>query len=184
MSRAKRLVVGISGASGVVLGIRLLEELSETDWETHLILTDPARQVIEIESGREPEELHDLATRVYGPDDLLAPMASGSFVTDGMAVIPCSMKTLAGIASGYADNLLLRAADVCLKERRRLVLVPRETPLNLIHLENMRRLALAGVTLLPPVITMYTKPKSIDHLVDQIVGKVLDALGIEREEEA
>jgi polyprenyl P-hydroxybenzoate/phenylacrylic acid decarboxylase-like protein len=110
-------------------------------------------------------------------------MASGSFTTEGMAVVPCSMKTLAGIAAGYADNLLLRAADVCLKERRKLVLVPRETPLSLIHLENMRRLALAGATLLPPVITMYTRPRSIDDLVDQIVGKVLDALGIDREAE-
>lgn len=167
----------------MVLGIRLLEELSETDCEVHLILTDPAKQVIEMESGRELEELYDLATRVYGPQDLLAPMASGSFTTKGMAVVPCSMKTLAGIASGYADNLLLRAADVCLKERRKLVLVPRETPLNLIHLENMRRLVLAGATLLPPVITMYTKPRSIDDLVDQIVGKVLDVLGIDREAE-
>jgi 4-hydroxy-3-polyprenylbenzoate decarboxylase len=183
MSGNKRLVVGISGASGVVLGIRLLEELSETDWEVHLILTDPAKQVIETESGRELEELYDLATRVYGPQELQAPMASGSFTTEGMAVVPCSMKTLAGIAAGYADNLLLRAADVCLKERRKLVLVPRETPLSLIHLENMRRLALAGATLLPPVITMYTRPRSIDDLVDQIVGKVLDALGIDREAE-
>jgi 4-hydroxy-3-polyprenylbenzoate decarboxylase len=183
MSMSKRLVVGISGASGVVLGIRLLEKLGGTDWETHLILTDPAKQVIEQESGRELEELYDLATRVYEPGDLLAPMASGSFITHGMAVVPCSMKTLAGIACGYADNLLLRAADVCLKERRKLVLVPRETPLSLIHLENMRRLALAGATLLPPVITMYDKPRSIDDLVDQIVGKVLDALGIDREAE-
>ncbi len=176
---SKRLVVGISGASGVALGIRLLERLEPTDREVHLILTEPARQVIELESGCELRKIEALATRAYGPNDLTAPMASGTFATDGMAVIPCSMKTLAGIASGYADNLLLRAADVCLKERRRLVLVPRETPLNLIHLENMRRLALAGATLLPPVITMYTGPKSIEDLIDQIVGKVLDALGVE-----
>ena len=173
----RRLVVGICGASGVALGIRLLERLAQTDCEVHLILTDPARQVIGIESGRDLKQVEGLATRVYSPHDLLAPMASGSFTTAGMAVVPCSMKTLAGIASGYADNLLLRAADVCLKERRRLVLVPRETPLNLIHLENMRRLAQAGATLLPPVITMYTEPHSIDDLIDHIVGKVLDALG-------
>ena len=173
--------MGISGASGVALGIRVLELLAGVNREVLLVLTDPARSVIELESGRELEELFDLATHVYEIDDLSAPIASGSFAVDGMAVVPCSMKTLAGIASGYADNLLLRAADVCLKERRRLVLVPRETPLSLIHLENMRKVAMAGAVVLPPVITMYSKPETIEDLVDGLAGKVLDALGIHQE---
>jgi polyprenyl P-hydroxybenzoate/phenylacrylic acid decarboxylase-like protein len=175
----KRLVVGVSGASGASLAIRLLEVLNETDWEVHLIITEPARRIMAHETGRDAQSLEKLAYRAYRSDDLYSSIASGSFQTFGMVVIPCSMKTLAGIACGYADNLLLRAADVCLKERRRLVLVPRETPLSLIHLEHMQKLTLAGAIIAPPVLTMYTLPKSIDEVVDQIVGKVLDLLAIE-----
>jgi 4-hydroxy-3-polyprenylbenzoate decarboxylase len=172
----------MSGSSGAVLGIRLLESLKPTDWEVHLTLTEPAELVIKHETGMEREAFAALADQVYRPDDLFAPIASGSLMTHGMVVIPCSMKTVAGIACGYADNLLLRAADVCLKECRKLVLVPRESPLSSIHLENMQKLTAAGAVMVPPVMTMYTMPKSIDDMVDHIVNKVLDILGIERED--
>jgi 4-hydroxy-3-polyprenylbenzoate decarboxylase len=178
MSEDKRLVVGVSGASGSVLAIRLLQALGETDWEVHLTITEPARRVMKYETGRDAETLEKTVYRAYRPNDLFASIASGSFLTAGMVVIPCSMKTLAGIASGYADNLLLRAADICLKERRKLVLVPRETPLNLIHLEHMQKLTLAGAIIAPPVLTMYGMPKNLDEEIDQIVGKVLDLVGI------
>lgn len=179
MSKDKRLIVGVSGASGASLAIGLLEALRETDREVHLVITEPARRIIAHETGRDPESLEKLAYRAHRPNDLCSSIASGSFQTNGMVVIPCSMKTLAGIACGYADNLLLRAADICLKERRRLVLVPRETPLGLIHLEHMQKLTLAGAIIAPPVLTMYTLPKSVDEVVDQIVGKILDLLSIE-----
>jgi polyprenyl P-hydroxybenzoate/phenylacrylic acid decarboxylase-like protein len=179
MFDARRIVVGVSGASGVALAIRLLEALAATDWEIHLVITEMARRIIRHETDREAEALESLAYRSYRPDDLFASIASGSFITAGMVVIPCSMKTLAGISCGYADNLLLRAADVCLKERRRLVLVPRETPLNLIHLDHMRNLTLAGAIIAPPAVTLYRLPQSVDELLDQIVGKVLDLFGIE-----
>ena len=181
MSEPRRLIVGISGASGAALGVRLLELLAPTAWEVHLVLTDAAAQVMALETGREVTALQGLAARVHRPDDLMSPLASGSFRADAMVVIPCSMKSLAGIAGGYADNLLLRAADVCLKERRPLVLVARETPLSLIHLDNMRAVTLAGATVLPPVLTLYTMPESVDQAVDQVVGKVLDVLGIHSE---
>ncbi len=161
-----------------MLGIRLLEVLRHTDWEVHLTWTQPAEKVIQHETSRRPESLGELATRVYSPDDWFAPIASGSVPTHGMVVIPCSMKTLAGIAHGYADNLLLRAADVCLKERRKLVVVPRETPLSLIHIDNMRKVTLAGGIVLPPVLTMYNMPESVEQVVDQIVYKVLNVLGL------
>ena len=178
MSETRRIVVGISGASGAALGLRLLELLAQTDREVHLILTDAARQVMDHETGADAARPEQLAYQLHRADDLFAPVASGSFETRGMVVVPCSMKTLAGIACGYAENLLLRAADVTLKERRPLVLVARETPLSLIHLENMRRVTLAGATVLPPVLTMYGLPQTLEQAVDQVVGKVLDTLGI------
>jgi len=171
--------VGVTGSSGGHLALRLLEALAGSSWEVHLVVTDMGRRVLEHETGR--ASLDGLASHVHEPDDLFAPIASGSFQTRGMVVVPCSMKTLAGIATGFADNLLLRSADVCLKERRRLVLVTRESPLSLIHIENMRRVTRAGAVVLPPVLTMYAKPSSIDEVVDQITGKVLDALGIDGE---
>ena len=178
----QKLVVGMSGASGAALTIRLLKLLAEMGQvEVHLVISDAAKLVMAHETGREAATLEPLVSRIYGEDDLLAPVASGSFRTGGMVVIPCSMKALSGIATGYAENLLLRSADVCLKERRPLVLVTRETPLSLIHLDNMRAVTRAGATVLPPVLTMYTQPKSLEEALDQVVGKVLDVLGIQSE---
>jgi 4-hydroxy-3-polyprenylbenzoate decarboxylase len=178
-SMPERIVVGISGSSGSVLGIRLLEVLKKMGIETHLIITETAKKLIEHETKYKVKDVEKLASNIYDNSDFFAKIASGSFQTKGMVVIPCSMKTLGGIASGYSDNLLLRTADVCLKERRKLVLVTRETPLSLIHVENMRKVSMAGGVILPPVMTMYSKPKTIEEVVDHIIGKVLDSLGIE-----
>jgi 4-hydroxy-3-polyprenylbenzoate decarboxylase len=175
----EKMIVGISGSSCSILGIRLLEVLKNLGIETHLVITGTAKKLIGHETSYSVRDVEKLASKVYDNDDLFAPIASGSFRTLGMVVIPCSMKTLGGIASGYSDNLLLRAADVCLKERRKLVLVARETPLSYIHIENMRRVTLAGAIVLPPVMTLYSKPKKTEEMVDHIIGKVLDSLGIE-----
>ncbi len=175
----ERIIVGISGSSGCILGIRLLEVLKSLGFKTHLIITETAKKIIEHETKHKVKDVERLAFKVYDNSNLFASIASGSFQTLGMVVIPCSTKTLGGIASGYSDNLLLRAADVCLKERRKLVLVTRETPLSYIHIENMRKVSLAGGVILPPVMTLYSKPKKIEEMVDHILGKVLDSLGIE-----
>ncbi|MFQ6081581.1 MAG: UbiX family flavin prenyltransferase [Candidatus Bathyarchaeia archaeon] len=174
-----RLIVAITGASGVVYGKRLLEVLRGRGVETHLVVSKAAERVIEHELEITREDLEKLADHAYDVDDLTAPLVSGSFKTDGMIVTPCSMKTLAGIAHGYSENLVLRAADVTLKERRRLVLVPRETPLSVVHLQNMLELARQGVIMVPAMPAYYHKPKNIDGLVDYVVGKVLDCLGID-----
>lgn len=173
-----RLVVAISGASGAVYGVRALEVLRKLKVETHLIVTDAARDTIRLETPFKPRYVEGLATRTHRVGDLTSAVASGSFETDGMAVIPCSMKTLAGVAAGYSDNLLLRAADVTLKERRPLVLVVREAPLSLIHLENMVAVTRAGAIVLPAMPAFYSRPKTVDDLVDQVVGKALDLLGV------
>jgi 4-hydroxy-3-polyprenylbenzoate decarboxylase len=175
----KRIVVGLSGATGAVYGIRLLEVLRDAGVETHLVLTNPGRRNIELETDRTVEEVLALATRVHDIDNIAAPIASGSFLTDGMAVCPCSMKTLSGIVHSYNENLLNRAADVVLKERRRLVLVPRETPLHRGHLDLLSRAAELGAMILPPMVAFYHRPKTIEEIIDQTVGKVLDALGVE-----
>ncbi|MGI5162826.1 UbiX family flavin prenyltransferase [Spirillospora sp. CA-253888] len=175
-----RLVVGISGSSAPQYGIAMLEALRKLGTvETHLVVSAGARRTIELEAGRDPAEVCALADVVHDSRDLAAAVSSGSFPTLGMAVVPCSMKTLAAIANGYTDDLLSRAADVALKERRRLVLVTRETPLSLIHLRNMTAATEAGAVVLPPVPGFYTGPRSIDDLVDHLVGKVLDQFGIE-----
>ncbi len=179
LSMGKTLIVGISGSSGVLLGIKLLEFLWGINYETHLIITSPAESIIPYETEYEVEYVKKLATKTYDNSDLFAPIASGSFRTDAMVVIPCTMKTLGGIASGYSDNLLLRSADVCLKERRRLILVARETPLSLIHIENMAKVTRAGAVVLPPVLSFYSKPKKVEDMVNYIIGKVLDVLEIE-----
>lgn len=176
-----RLIVAITGASGVVYGKRLLEILRERKVETYLIVSKAAESVIEHELETTKRELEKLANHVHDVDDLSAPIVSGSFKTDGMIVIPCSMKTLAGISHGYSENLILRAADVTLKEKRKLVLVPRETPLSVVHLRNMLDLADQGVFILPAMPAYYHKPDKIEDLIDFIVGKVLDLLGIEHE---
>ncbi len=176
-----RLIVGVSGASGAVYGIRALQVLRKLRVETHLVLTDAALETIRLETDYKQSEVESLAEETYRIDDISSKIASGSYHTDGMLVIPCSMKTLAGIATGYSDNLLLRAADVTLKERRRLVLVVRESPLSLIHIENMAAVTRAGAVVLPAMPAFYSRPKTVDALVDQVVGKALDLLGVDND---
>lgn len=174
-----RLIVAITGASGAIYGKRLLEVLQNKSVETHLVISKAAEKVIKHELEIAGKDLEKLATHVHGVGDLNAPIVSGSFKTNGMVIIPCSMKTLAGISHGYSDNLILRAADVTLKEKRKLILVPRETPLSAIHLRNMLDLAKNGAIIVPAMPAYYHKPKSISSLTDYIVGKVLDLLEIE-----
>jgi len=176
-----QLIVAITGASGVVYGKRLLEALREKKVETYLVVSKAAESVIEHELKMTKRELEKLAIHVYDVNDLSAPIVSGSFKTDGMIVIPCSMKTLAGITHGYSDNLILRAADVTLKEKRKLILVPRETPLSVVHLRNMLNLASQGVFILPAMPAYYHKPEKLEDVIDFIVGKALDLLGIEHQ---
>jgi len=171
--------VAVTGASGVVYGKRLLEVLREKKVETHLIVSRAAERVIEHELEMSRKDFEKLATHVYDVDDLTTPLMSGSFKTDGMVIIPCSMKTLAGIAHGFADNLILRAADVMLKEKRRLVVVPRETPLSVVHLRNMLEAARLGVFVVPAMPAFYHEPENVNDLVDFVVGRVLDCLGVE-----
>lgn len=180
--RARRLVVGLSGSSAPHYGIALLRALRrDACVETHLVLSTAARRTVELETDLTAVDVESLADVVHQPDDLSAAISSGSFLTMGMVVAPCSMRTLASIAHGLADNLLSRAADVTLKERRPLVLVPRETPLSLIHLRNMVSVTEAGAIVLPPTPGFYHRPRSIDDLVDQTTGKVLDQLGIDHD---
>ncbi|HWI50568.1 MAG TPA: UbiX family flavin prenyltransferase [Symbiobacteriaceae bacterium] len=169
-----RIVVGISGASGAIYGVRMLEVLRQLGVETHLVLSETAGETVEFETGRPVDDVLALATRVYPVDDVAAAISSGSFRTDGMVIAPCSIKTLSGVANSYNDNLLTRAADVTLKERRRLVLVVRETPLHLGHLRLMTAVTEMGAVLLPPMPAFYHKPQTIDDIVNQTVGKVLD----------
>jgi polyprenyl P-hydroxybenzoate/phenylacrylic acid decarboxylase-like protein len=176
----QRLIVGVSGSSAPQLAFTLLQALHDlSDVETHLVLTRGAELSIKLEMGMSAGEFEALADVVHDSGNLAAPISSGSFRTDGMVVMPCSMKTLAAIASGYSADLVARAADVCLKERRRLVLVPRETPLNLVHIRNMETVTLAGATVLPPVPAFYHRPGTIEDLLKQTAGKVLDQFGIE-----
>jgi len=175
----KPLIIAMTGATGAIYGIRLLQVLREKSVATHLVISNWAEKTIALETDYSPAEVRKLASKCYAVDDLSAPISSGSFPTAGMVIIPCSMKTLAGIAHGMSENLILRAADVMLKEERRLILVPRESPLNLIHLRNMTLAAEAGAIILPPMAAFYFKPKSISDLVDHLVGKVLDLLGAE-----
>lgn len=177
-----RLVVGLSGSSAPHYGIALLRTLRALGGvETHLVLSEGARRTVELEAACDPAEVEALADVVHDPRDLAAPISSGSFATLGMAVAPCSMKTLAAVASGLTSDLLSRAADVTLKERRRLVLVPRETPLHLLHLRNMLAVTEAGAVVLPPVPAFYHRPRSIDDLISHTVGKVLDQFEIEHD---
>lgn len=176
----ERLTVGITGASGAIVGIELLRALRlQTDWETHLVISDGGVATIAEETPYGIAEVEALASETHRVDDIGAAIASGSFKTRGMVIAPCSMKTLAGIASGYSHNLLLRAADVTLKERRPLVLVAREAPLSPIHLRNMHTLSDCGAIILPPVMTFYNHPRTIDDMVRHIVAKTLDVFGIE-----
>ncbi|MGV9798695.1 UbiX family flavin prenyltransferase [Mycobacterium sp. NPDC003449] len=174
-----RLVVAMTGATGAALGIRLLQALATLGVETHLVLSDWARATIKLETDHCVDEVRALASRVYSAGDLAAGISSGSFRTDGMVVCPCSMKTLSAIRIGFSDNLITRAADVTIKERRRLVLVTREAPLSEIHLENMHHLARAGAVIFPPTVAYYTRPTSIEEVTTHVVGRVLDQFGIE-----
>lgn len=174
----KRLIVGISGASGVIYAQRFLQKVAKYNkTELHLIVSANAQAVVDHELGEETD-LSQLAFRTYRPDDLMAPICSGSFPVNGMIVIPCSMKTLAGMATGFADNLLLRAADVTMKEKRPLYLVPREMPLSPIHLENMLKLASRGAQIIPACPGFYHLPKDLDELIDQFVFRIMDILGL------
>ena len=174
-----RLIVGMTGASGALLGVRLLEALRELpDVETHLVMSRWARATIEIETPYTAGEVAKLADVTYRPGDQAAAISSGSFQTDGMIVVPCSMKTVAGIRTGYADNLIGRAADVVLKEHRKLLLIPRETPLSEIHLENLLALARMGVTILPLMPAFYNNPASIDDILDHLVVRVFDQFAL------
>jgi len=175
---SKRLVVGISGASGVVYGLEMLRALQDLGYESHVVLTERARENFLLETDHSLEEVEEAAGRIYDDADLAAPISSGSFITRGMVVIPCSIKSLSGIANSYNVNLLTRAADVTLKERRTLIVVVRETPLHQGHLELMLSAASRGAVILPPVPAFYHRPKTITDLIHHTIGKVLDCLHI------
>lgn len=174
-----RIIVGITGASGAIFGVRTLEALQSLGVETHLVMSRWARATLLQETGWPYERVESLASTVHSGDNQAAPISSGSFKTDGMIIAPCSMKTLAAIRLGYSDNLLTRAADVVLKERRKLVLLVRETPLSEIHLENMLALTRAGAVIYPPVPAFYNEPKTLDDMVRHIVGRALDQFGLD-----
>jgi 4-hydroxy-3-polyprenylbenzoate decarboxylase len=176
-----RLIVAVTGASGVVYGKRLLQVLKDKNVETHLIISNAAEKVIEHELRLDKKDFHKWTDHIYEADDMTSPLMSGSFKTDGMVIVPCSMKTLSGIVHGFAHDLILRAADVALKEKRRLIVVPRETPLNTVHLRNMLAAAELGVFVVPAMPAFYHKPKEINDLVDFIVGRILDCLGLEHD---
>jgi len=174
----KRVVVGITGASGAIYGVRTLEALGAMGVETHLVVTAPAVTTITQELSISPADVKALARQSHAPDNLAAPIASGSFATDGMVIAPCSIKTLSGIANSHTDNLVVRAADVALKEGRPLILLVRETPLHLGHLRLMVRAAEIGAVIFPPVPAFYSHPASIEEIVDQSVGRLLSRLGL------
>jgi 4-hydroxy-3-polyprenylbenzoate decarboxylase len=177
----KRLVVAVSGASAAIYGIRMLDALQRTKVESHLIISDPASRIIRLETDYQVAEVEALAHRVYPVDDVGAAIASGSFKTDGMVIIPCSIKTLSSVANSFNDNLIARAADVTLKERRRLVLVVREAPLHKGHLRLMLAAAEAGAIIYPPMPAFYSRPQTIHDLVDHTIGRILDLFEIEHD---
>ena len=176
-----RLVVAVTGATGSVYAVRLLQALQATETEVHLILSMWAKETLRLETSYTEADLHALAARSYEASDLAAPLSSGSYLHQGMVVIPCSMKTMAAIAHGYDDNLIARAADVTIKEGRSLIVVPRETPINASHLENMQALSRMGVVIMPPMPAFYSHPRTIDDLINQFIGRVLDRLGVQHD---
>ncbi|MFH1788010.1 MAG: UbiX family flavin prenyltransferase [Candidatus Altiarchaeota archaeon] len=173
-----KVIVAVTGASGVVIGVRLVEELGKGGHEAHVIVSDGARQVAKYEGVRSLDKMDEVASHVYDENDLAASIASSSNLVDAMVVAPCSMKTLSAIANGYADNLIVRAAENALKMNWPLVVVPRDTPLSLAAIENMQKLKKAGAIILPPAVAYYPKPKTIDDVTDFLVGKILDTLKI------
>ena len=176
--RPFRLILGITGATGTILGVRLLQVLKEHKVETHLILSNWGARTLVHETPYSVIRVQEMATKCYGAQDQAAAISSGSFITDGMVICPCSVRSLAAIAQGHGDSLVHRAADVILKERRKLVLVVRETPLSDIHIENMLRLSRMGAVIFPPVPAFYNHPQSVDALVDHVVMRTLDQFGI------
>jgi 4-hydroxy-3-polyprenylbenzoate decarboxylase len=174
-----KIVVGISGASGAIFGIRTLEVLNHLGIESHVVVSDAAVQTIHHETFYKIDEVCNLASKVYGQKDIGAAISSGSFKVDGMIIAPCSIKTLSAIANSYNDELITRAADVQLKERRKLVLLVRETPFNLSHLQHMTLITQMGGVILPPVPSFYHKPKTLDDIINHTIGKVLDQFGID-----
>ena len=175
------VLVAITGASGVDLAVLLLQQLKKNGLATELIITKVAEKIIAIESDNKINEIIEISDKYYDVDDLTAGPASGSYKNNIMIIIPCSMKTLAAIANGYADNLITRAADVIIKEKRKLILVVRESPFSAIHLENMLKLSRLGVVIAPPIPSYYIKPKSIKDLNDYFVGRILDHIGVDTE---
>jgi 4-hydroxy-3-polyprenylbenzoate decarboxylase len=173
-----RLVVAVTGSSGVIYGVRFLRACADLGIETDLVVSRAAETILRLEMGMNAGDLKRIATRSYEPDELTAPISSGSCPVDGMVIVPCSMKTMGAIANGITSDLISRAADVMLKSGRPLVLVPRETPLNLIHIENMLRLKRAGATVLPASPAFYHGPKTVEDLVDYIAGRILEVLGV------
>jgi len=175
----RRIVVGITGASGVIYGIEILRELSKRDLETHVIISESGKKNISFETDYSVKDVESMADKVYDNDDMGAPPASGSFLTNGMIVAPCTIKTLSGIANSYSENLIVRTADVILKEKRKLVLLVRETPLHKGHLNLMITAADMGAHILPPIPSFYNHPKTIEDIIHQTIGKVFDYFGIE-----
>jgi phenylacrylic acid decarboxylase len=178
----RKIVVAMTGATGAIMGIKLLISLRRLNVETHLIISKWAEATIKYETDYHPSNVRALADHVYNINDMAAPVSSGSFRTNGMIVVPCSMKTLAAINSGFCEDLISRTADVMLKERRKLVLVARETPLSDIHLRNMLSVSQSGAVIFPPVPAFYIKPASVEELVDQSVGRMLDLFDLDTEE--
>ncbi|WP_313510222.1 UbiX family flavin prenyltransferase [Enterococcus sp.] len=182
MTRKKKIVIGISGASGTTYAIDLIKKLhANPEVETHGVISTWAKQNLKLESDMSLHELESLLDYHYAINDLGATIASGSFLVDGMVIVPASMKTVAAVSMGYSDNLIARAADVTLKEQRKLIIVPRETPLSTIHLENLTRLSRLGVQIIPPIPAFYNHPETIADLVNHQTMKIMDALGIENE---
>ncbi len=179
MNNKKRLIIAMTGATGAIYGLRLLEVLkTQPDWETHFLISDAGVVNLKYELDMKRAQMQELASVCHGVDDIAASIASGGFKTEGMIIAPCSMKTLAAVAHGFGDNLISRAADVALKERRKLVLIPRETPLNLIHLRNMAAVTEAGGIIFPPMPAFYNKSDSMMAMVNETVGRVLDMYGV------
>lgn len=175
----KRLIIAMTGATGAIYGLRMLEILKgQAEWETHFLISDAGVVNLKHELGMKRAQLQELADVCYGIDEIAATIASGGYKTEGMIIAPCSMKTLAAVAHGFGDNLITRAADVVLKERRKLVLMPREAPLNLIHLKNMVSIAEAGGIIFPPMPAFYNKSDSYTAMINETVGRILDMFGV------
>ena len=180
MIQKKRLVIAMTGATGAIYGVRMLQVLqSQDEWESHLVISSAGLINLKYEMEMERAVLYDLANVVHGINDIAASIASGSFKTEGVVIAPCSMKTLAAVAHGFGDNLITRSADVALKERRRVVIMPRETPLNLAHIRNMASVTEMGGIIFPPMPAFYSKANSITAMVDEGVGRVLDMFGVD-----